>query len=184
VFENLKSELQDKMTKALEVLHLELSSLRTGKPTPALIEFIQVEAYDSRMPINQLGTISVLGTMLVVNPWDKKVTKDIEKAIAAANLGVNPYSDSDMVKIPIPPLSEERRKDLVKGVFKYAEQSKVGLRNIRRDAMDRIKHAEKERQISEDELHRLTAEVQKITNEYTEKVDSIAHNKEQDIMSF
>lgn len=186
MFENLKGDLKTKMDKVLEVLHNEFGSVRTGRASASLIEFIQVDAYDGRMPINQLGTIAVQdrGSMLVVNPWDKKLLKEIEKAILQANIGVTPYSDADMVKIPIPPLSEERRRELTKVVSQYAEQAKVSLRNIRRDLLDAVKAAEKDHKISEDELHRLSRDIQKVTDEYVEKVSSLASSKEKDIMSF
>lgn len=186
MFENLKGDLKTKMDKVLEVLHNEFGSVRTGRASASLIEFIQVDAYDGRMPINQLGTIAVQdrGSMLVVNPWDKKLLKEIEKAILQANIGVTPYSDSDMVKIPIPPLSEERRRELTKVVSQYAEQAKVSLRNIRRDLLDGVKAAEKDHKISEDELHRLSRDIQKVTDEYVEKISSLAASKEKDIMSF
>ena len=185
MFENLKTDLKNKMDKVLDVLHHEFASVRTGRANASLIEHIQVNAYDGTMPINQLGSISVQdrGTMLVVTPWDKKLTKEIEKAILQANIGVTPFSDAEAVKVPIPPLSEERRKELSKVVSQYAEHSKVSLRNVRRDIMDEVKHAEKEHQISEDELHRLSREVQKITDEYVEKIDALSKNKEHDIMS-
>ena len=185
MFENLKSELKMKMDKVLSVLSNEFASVRTGRANASLIEFIQVEAYENRMPINQLASINVQdrGSMLIVNPWDKKFLKEIEKAILQANIGVTPYSDADTVKVPIPPLSEERRKELSKVVSQYAEQSKVSLRNVRRDTMDSVKNAEKEHKISEDDLHRLSREVQKTTDEYVDKIDALAKNKEHDIMS-
>ena len=173
------------MEKALENLHKELSGLRTSRASTNLIEFITVEAYGNKTPINQLGTVSAQdnGKLLVVQAWDKGVVKGIEKAINDANIGVTALSEGQLIRIPIPPLSEERRKEMVKLAAKYAEQSKISIRNIRREGMDAIKHAEKAHEISEDEMHTQAAAIQKITDEFIKKIDDLLALKEKDIIS-
>ncbi|MEM6339279.1 MAG: ribosome recycling factor [Pseudomonadota bacterium] len=185
MIEILKSDLKNKMEKVLEMLKKEFAGIRTGRASTSLIEFIYVEAYGNKTPINQLGTVSVQdhGKLLTVQVWDKTVVKPIEKAINDANIGVNASSEGQLVRIPIPPLSEERRKEMVKLASKYAEQSKVSVRNVRREGMDIIKQAEKEHKISEDEMHTQSDMIQKITDEYIGKIDEILNHKERDITS-
>jgi ribosome recycling factor len=183
MLDTLKSDLKSKMDKVMETLHKEFSGLRTGRASTSLIEFIHVEAYGNKTPINQLGTITSQdhGKLLVVQTWDKSVVKSIEKAINDANLGVTASSDGQLIRVPIPPLSEERRKDLVKLAAKYAEQSRVSIRNVRREGMDAIKQAEKKHEISEDQMHSESDAIQKITDEYVKKIDDLLAQKERDI---
>lgn len=183
MLEALKSDLKNKMEKVLESLQKEFTGLRTGRASSSLIEFIQVEAYGNRTPINQLGSITSQdnGKLLVVQTWDKSVVKAIEKAINDANLGVTAFSEGQLIRVPIPPLSEERRKEMVKLAAKYSEQSRVSIRNIRREGMDRIKQAEKNTEISEDEMHTQSDSVQKMTDEYVKKIDDLLTKKEKDI---
>ncbi|NRA73577.1 MAG: ribosome recycling factor [Rickettsiales bacterium] len=185
MIENLKSDLTNKMEKALEMLKKEFAGIRTGRASTSLIEFIHVEVYGNKTPINQLGTVSVQdhGKLLTVQVWDKSAVKNVEKAINDANIGVNASSEGQLIRIPIPPLSEERRKEMVKLASKYAEQSRISIRNIRREGMDVVKQAEKEHQISEDEMHKQGDVIQKVTNEYIGKIDELFTHKERDITS-
>jgi ribosome recycling factor len=185
MIETLKSDLKNKMDKVLENLQKEFSGLRTGRASPSLIEFIQVDAYGNKTPINQLGSVNVQdhGKLLVVQAWDKGVVKAIEKAINDANIGVHASSEGQLIRVPIPPLSEERRKELVKLAAKYSEQSRISIRTVRREGMDTIKRAEKEHSISEDEMHTQSDAIQKITDEYIKKTDELLTQKERDITS-
>lgn len=179
----LNAELNDKMDKALAVLARELSGLRTGRASVNLLDPVVVEVYGSKMPISQVATVSTPdATTLSVQVWDSQMTKTVEKAIADANLGVNPSASGQVIRIAIPPLSEERRKDLVKLAHKYGENCKVALRNIRRDGMDTLKKMEKDNEISEDEHHEQSEEVQKLTDDFTVKVDEVIKRKEQEIL--
>ncbi len=183
MIETVKTDLKSKMDKVLESMNKEFSGLRTGRASSNLVEFIAVEAYGNKTPINQLGTVTVQdnGKMIVVQTWDKSVVKGIEKAINDANLGVTASSEGQLIRVPIPPLSEERRKEIVKLAAKYAEQSRISIRNVRRDGMDKVKQAEKNHEISEDELHSESEAIQKITDDYIKKIDELLVKKEQDI---
>ncbi len=179
----IKNELTTKMTKAMEVLEKELSGLRTGRASANLLAPVIIEVYGSRMPISQVGTISTPDAKTIsVQVWDKQMVKTVEKAIADANLGLNPNSDGQIIRINLPPLSEERRKELVKVAHKYGENSKIALRNIRRDGMDHLKKMEKDNEISKDEHHDMGEEIQKITDDFTNKVDQHVQTKEQEIL--
>lgn len=181
--EDLKNDIKDKMDKALSVLNRELSGLRTGRASVNLLDPVVVEAYGSRMPLSQVATISTPdATTLAVQVWSSDMVKTVEKAIVDANLGVNPNADGQMIRINIPPLSEERRRDLVKLAHKYGENCKVALRNIRRDGMDSLKKMEKDNEISKDEHHDYSEEVQKITDDFVNLVDETIKNKEKDIL--
>lgn len=180
---SLKKDLIDKMDKALAILNKELSGLRTGRASINLLDPVVAEVYGSRMPLSQLATIGTPdATTITVQVWDKAMVKTVEKAIADANLGVNPSSDGQIIRISMPPLSEERRKELVKLAQKYGESSKVVMRNIRRDGMDVLKSMEKSNSISKDDMQNFSDEVQKITDDHTKKIDDIVKNKEQEIM--
>ena len=182
--EDLKQSLNEKMDKAVAVLDRELSGLRTGRASVNLLDPVVVEAYGSKMPLSQVSTISTPdATTLSVQVWDAAMVKTVEKAIVDANLGVNPNSDGQMIRINIPPLSEERRKDLVKLAYKYGENCKVALRNIRRDGMDSLKKMENDNEISKDEHHGHSEEVQKLTDDFVNKVDSNIKSKEKEILS-
>lgn len=177
-------ELQKRMEGALASLQHEFAGLRTGRASANLLDHIQVEAYGAMMPMNQVGTVSAPeARLLVVQVWDKTMVKAVEKAIANANLGVNPVADGQLVRVPIPALSEERRKELGKLAGKYAESAKVAVRNVRRDGMDELKAKEKAKQISEDQMHGDSEKIQKITDDFVKKVDEMLAAKEKDIMS-
>lgn len=177
------SKYKDRMDKAIAALKDEFSSLRTGRASASLLDQVQVEAYGSTMPINQVGAVSVPEPrMITVSVWDKGMVVSVEKAIRAAGLGLNPVVDGQNLRIPIPPLTEDRRKDLVKVAGKYAEQQKVAVRNVRRDANDDLKKAEKDGVISQDEQKRMEAEVQKLTDDAVKRVDDALKTKEQEIM--
>jgi ribosome recycling factor len=171
------------MDKSIEALRQELAKIRTGKATTALLDGIKVDYYGSLVPLNQVGNVSVLDAhTLSITPWEKPMVPVIEKAIQEANLGLNPVNDGTNLKVPVPPPNEERRKDLVKLVKKYGEDTKVAVRNIRRDANDHLKKEEKEKKLSEDQLLDAEDEVQKITDEHTKLVDDILKHKEEEIM--
>jgi ribosome recycling factor len=178
-----KNESQRRMEGALEVLSREFSGLRTGRASISLLEPIMVDAYGQKMPMAQVGTIGIPEPrMLTVQVWDKGLVSSIEKAIRESNLGLNPASDGQLVRIPIPPLNEERRVEITKIAGKYAEETRIALRNVRRHAMDELKKAEKDGDISKDEQHDYDGEIQKITDEFVKKVDEALLKKEQEIM--
>lgn len=179
----LKSDTKRRMEGAVEVLHKEFSGLRTGRASTSLLDTITVEAYGQAMPMNQVGTVGVPESrMLTVQVWDKGMVKAVEKAIMESGLGLNPQSDGQTVRIPIPPLNEERRKELVKVAGKYAEDARVAVRNVRRHAMDELKKAEKDGDISEDEHRQYGDEVQKFTDTFVKQVDEALSHKEAEIM--
>ena len=173
-----------KMQKSIEALKKDFATIRTGKANPAILNGITVEYYGSPMPINQIASVSAPEPqMILIKPYDKSILKAIEKAIQTSELGFNPQNDGDVVRIPIPALTEQTRKDLVKQAKKIAEDNKVAIRNIRRDGMDQLKKLEKDSLISEDELKRRSDELQKVTDKYIETIDKSAAEKEKDIMS-
>ncbi len=178
------SDIDRRMDGAVKSLHAEFGGLRTGRASAGLLEPIMVEVYGSMMPLNQVGTISVPESrMLSVQIWDKGSVKAVEKAIRDSNLGLNPSVDGQSIRVPIPELSEERRKELAKVAGKYAENAKVAIRNVRRDGMDSLKKQEKDGDISEDDLRRLSDEIQKKTDAHIKLVDEALATKEKDIMS-
>ncbi len=178
------AETKDKMGKSLQSVQSDFSKLRTGKATPALIEDVHVDAYGQAMPLKQLASISVPDPrMIVVQPWDKGMLSAIEKGILKADLGLNPQNDGNILRVAIPPLSEERRKDLVKHAKKLAEEGKVAVRSIRRSGIDSLKSMEKDKGISEDERIRGEKEIQKLTDDYIEQIDEALENKEQEILT-
>jgi len=182
-FTTNKKEANAKMDKAIDVLHSDFAGLRTGRASINLLDPIQVDVYGAKMPLNQVGTVSVPESrMLSVQVWDKTNLKLVEKAIRESGLGLNPQSDGTLVRIPIPPLNEERRKELVKIAGKYAEDTRIAVRNIRRNANDDLKKAEKDNHISEDERHDYEGEIQKITDGAIKKVDESLKGKEEEIM--
>jgi ribosome recycling factor len=176
-------QAEDKMHKAVEALRGELSKIRTGKATTALLDGVKVDYYGSIVPLHQAATVSVSDIhTIAVQPWDKGMTPAIEKAILAANLGLNPVSDGTLIRVPIPPLNEERRKELVKLVKKFAEESKIAIRNIRRDAIEHLKKSEKAEHFSEDERKRGETEAQKLTDKFTKDIDALFAQKDKEIM--
>jgi len=183
--EKVMEETRRRMTKVLEVLGHDLARVRTGRASVSLLEGIRVEAYGSLMPLSQVASLAAPEPrLLTVQPWDTGLIGEIEKAILKSDLGLTPANDGKVIRLPLPPLTTERRKELAKMVKKMAEEAKVALRNIRRDANDQIKKLKTDKQISEDDAHRATDEVQKITDEFIKKVDGLAAEKEKEIMSF
>jgi ribosome recycling factor len=178
-----KSDLQRRMHGAIEALKHDLSGLRTGRASTALLDTIHVEVYGANMPLNQIATVSVPeARMLSVQVWDRSNVQPVEKAIRSAGLGLNPITDGQMIRLPIPELTEERRKELAKLVGQYAEKAKIAVRNVRRDGMEHLKADEKKHQISEDERKRLETEVQKLTDDTIKEIDVAADAKEKEIL--
>ena len=178
-----KGDLQRRMEGALDVLSREFSGLRTGRASISLLEPIMVDAYGQQMPMAQVGTIGIPESrMLTVQVWDRGLVSNVEKAIRESDLGLNPASDGQLVRIPIPPLNEERRVEITKIAGKYAEETRVALRNVRRHGMDELKKAEKNGDISKDEQHDFDSEIQEITDQFVKKVDDALLKKEQEIM--
>jgi ribosome recycling factor len=178
-----KQDLDRRMHGALEVLKHDLAGLRTGRASTALVDPIQVEVYGAMMPISQVATISVPEPRLLsVQVWDRSNIGAVEKAIRNAGLGINPIVDGQLIRLPIPDLTEERRKELAKLAGQYAEKARVAVRNVRRDGMDALKTDEKKHEISEDEHKRHSAEVQKLTDNVIAEIDTAAHSKEQEIL--
>jgi ribosome recycling factor len=176
------NELEKRMHGAMDALKKEFAGLRTGRASVNLLDPVMVEAYGQRMPLNQVGTVSAPEPrLLTVNVWDKGLVTPTAKAIREAGLGLNPSPDGQMIRIPIPELTTERRNELAKLAHKYAEQGKVAVRNIRRDGMDSLKKAEKDRKISEDEHRQKSDEVQKLTDRYVKLVDEALAHKEKEI---
>lgn len=179
------NEAKQKMSKAVDVFEKELSRIRTGRASPALLEGIRVEYYGNQMPLSQLATVAVPESRLItIQPWDAAALSAIEKAILKSDLGLTPNSDGKMIRINVPPLTEQRRKDLAKTVKKMAEDCKVAVRNIRRDIIEHLKAQKKDKAISEDELFRLQDEIQKLTDQFVKKTDEIHAKKEREIMEF
>lgn len=179
IYEDAKS----RMEKTLKNLESEYRRLRTGRASPALVESIKVDYYGTATPLNQLATITVPEPRtIMIQPWDQNVVSEVEKAILKSDLGLTPNSDGKIIRINVPPLTEERRQELVKLVKKMAEEAKVAIRNVRRDANDMIKDLKKEKQISEDDQFRAQEKIQKITDEFIEKVEKLLEKKEKEIM--
>ncbi len=176
-------DAKERMEKSIEAFKHEMAKIRTGKATTALLDGVKVDYYGVMTPLNQVANVSVLDPhTLNVTPWDKGMVEKIDKAILQAELGLNPISDGTNLRIPIPPLTEERRKELVKLVKKFAEDAKIAIRNIRRDAKDHVKKQEKNKEISEDQMHDLEDEIQKLTDEHIKRVDELFAEKEKEIM--
>lgn len=172
-----------RMDGALEVLAREFTGLRTGRASINLLDGVKVDAYGSLSPLNQVGNVTAPeARLLAVQVWDKSMVKNVEKAIRDAGLGLNPMADGQTIRVPLPPLTEERRQELTKVAAKYAEEAKISVRNVRRDAMEMLKKLEKDGEISEDKHHRLSDEVQKLTDTRIKKIDEQLAAKQKDIM--
>jgi ribosome recycling factor len=181
--QELKRKAAERMTRTIEVLKKDFASIRTGRASLALLDGILVNYYDTQTPLQQLATLSIPESrQITIQPWDQKIIPDIEKAILKSDLGLTPSNNGKIIRIIIPPLTEERRKQLVKAVKKKAEEAKVAIRNIRRDANDELKKLEKDKQLSEDEAKKSHDEVQKVTDTYISKVDDVLKLKEKEIM--
>lgn len=179
IFEDLK----DRMGKSIESLKREYSRLRTGRASISLLDGIKVSYYDTLTPLNQMASLAVPEPrLIVIQPWDKTAIEDIEKAILKSELGLTPINDGKVIRISIPPLTEERRKELVKVARKMSEENKVAIRNIRRDANEMLKDLKKEKEITEDDLYRSQEEVQKTTDQFISQVDELCAAKEKEIL--
>jgi len=177
------SDTKTRMAKAIEATKHEFSSLRTGRASPALLEQIRIDYYGTPTPINQMATITVPEPrLLVVQPWDRKMVKDIERGILKSELGLNPSSDGTHVRVPIPALTEERRKELVKVAHRHAEEGRVAIRNVRREAKEMIEQLEEDGDISEDDAKRGLDELQKLTDKYIADVEALLASKDKEIM--
>lgn len=174
---------RQRMEGALESMRREFATVRTGKASPALLDSVRVDAYGSKMPLNQVGTVSAPEPrMLTIQPWDKGLVKEIEKAIREADLGLNPSNDGTVIRVPVPALTEERRKEFVRTLHKLAEEGRVAIRQARKDANDDVKHRQKDEGMSEDDVRREQDKVQKLTDQYIAKVEEILKHKEAEVM--
>ncbi len=179
----LLDEAEEHMEKSLDWLRTELQSVRAGRATPSMIENVRVDYYGTQTPLNQMASISApQADLLIVQPWDRSALESVEKSIQSANMGLNPSNDGQMIRIPVPPLSEERRRDLVKTSRSRGEEAKIAIRNIRREIKDQIKKVADEESISEDMRYEGEERLQEITDQYTEAVDKLLDRKEGEIM--
>jgi ribosome recycling factor len=183
MLEDVYRETRKKMSGTLEVVEKQLSTIRTGKASASILDAVKVNAYGTEMPLNQVASISAPDpSMLLVQPWDISIAGDIEKGILKADLGLNPVNDGKVIRLPVPPLSEERRKQMAKKIHSISEEGKTAIRNIRRDANDGIKKMKNNKEISEDNEHRGYDEIQKMTDEFIKKIDERSENKQKEIM--
>ncbi len=179
----IKNDADSRMDKTLKALTNDLAKIRTGRAHPSLLDTITVDYYGSQVPLSQVANISILDSRtLSLTPWEKPMVKVVEKAIMSSDLGLNPNTTGDLIRIPLPPLTEERRKDLTKVVRKEGEAGKVAIRNIRRDANGTLKDLLKEKEIAEDEEHKAQDAIQKLTDEHVKKIDEMVKIKEKDLM--
>lgn len=182
MIEDIITDTEERMTKSIKALEKEFGAIRTGRANPSLFDGIRVNVYDSMMPLNQLATISCPEPRLVViQPWDRSNLAAVEKAILKSDLSLNPNNDGNLIRIHIPDLTEERRKEYVKLAKQKAEECRVSIRNVRRDSNDMVKDLEKQKEISEDESKAAVARIQKITDKFTEEVQKLTDNKEKEI---
>ncbi len=185
MIDGILSETRDKMNKTIEVLKKDFRRIRTGRASTALLDGIKVDCYDTAMPLEQVASLSIPESRLItIQPWDKSILGNIEKAILKSELGLTPMSDGKLLRITIPPLTEERRKDLVKVARKMAEESKIVVRNQRREANELFKELKNEKEISEDDLYKCQEQVQNITDDFIKKIDAVTAEKEKEILSF
>lgn len=176
-------DIERRMDGAIEALRREFAGLRTGRASASLLEPLSVQAYGTSMPINQVGTINVPESrMLTVQVWDRSLVTAVEKAIREADLGLNPQTEGQLIRVPIPQLSEERRQELSRVASKFAEQARVAVRNVRRDGMETLKRMEKDGEISQDDHKKWADEVQKLTDAHIKRIDEMLEHKEQEIM--
>ena len=176
-------ELKEKMESSVDAYKRELTRIRTGRASLALLDGIKVDAYGSMLPMDQVGTLTIPeSSMIAIKPWDPQMIAPIEKAILSSDLGLTPANDGNVIRLTIPPLTEERRKELVKQVKKVGEEFKVAIRNVRRDANDTLKAQKKDKEISEDDMFRLQDEAQKATDSFIKQIDDIAASKEVEVM--
>jgi ribosome recycling factor len=181
--DDIFADTERRMQKAVEALRQDLTAVRTGRASAALLERIQVDYYGALTPINHIANVSVPeARLLVIQPYERKMLTDIEKAIQKSDLGINPNNDGQVIRLNIPPLNEERRRDLVKTVHKKLDEHKVAVRNIRRDANDKLREREKKKEISEDELKRSTERLQKLTDRFIDEMEKVGKTKELEIL--
>ena len=181
--DDIFGDAERRMHKAVEVLKQDLAAIRTGRASSALVERITVDYYGAPTPINQVASVSVPeARLLVIQPWDRKLLTDIEKAIQKSDLGINPNNDGQVIRLAIPPLNEERRREMVKTLHKKLDEHKVAIRNIRRDAQDKLRDREKKKEISEDELKRSTERLQKLTDRFIDEMERVGKTKELEIL--
>ncbi len=182
-FDELKKDCNNKMNKVIESLNNEFASIRSGRANPGVLDKIKIEAYGQTMPLNQMASISIPeARLIVIEPWDKSQLGSIEKAIHKSDIGINPINDGKIIRLAVPPLTEERRKEYVKQARAIAEDRKTGIRNIRREFNDIVKKEEKESSLSEDESKKWQDNIQKITDSFIENIDKITEKKEKEIM--
>ncbi len=180
---DITSDAEEGMKKAVESFKRDLTKIRTGRANTAMLDGIKVDYYGTPTPVNQVATVTVVDARLItIKPWEKNMVAVIDKTIRASDLGINPVADSDLVRLPIPPLTQERRKDLVKSVKKMTEEAKVAVRGSRRDAMDLLKEAEKDKEITEDERKNGEKRVQDLTDKFVASLDELSATKEKEIM--
>lgn len=183
--DEILSELKEKMGSSINALKKEFMRLRTGRASTALLDGIRVECYDTQMPIDQVASISVPESRLItIKPWDQSIMGNIEKSILKSELGLNPMNDGKIIRISIPPLTEERRKELAKMAKKMGEEGKISIRNHRREANELFKELKNEKEISEDEMYRYQDEVQKVTDDFIKQIDEVTAEKEKEIIEF
>ena len=183
--EEILSELRDKMNKTVDALNKEFLRIRTGRASTAILDGIKVDCYETQMPLDQVASISVPESRLItIKPWDQSIIGEVEKSILKSELGLTPMNDGKIIRISIPPLTEERRKELAKLARKMAEDGKISIRNHRREANEMFKELKNEKEISEDEMYKSQDDVQKITDEFIKKIDEITAEKEKEIIEF
>jgi ribosome recycling factor len=177
-------EVQERMDDAFNAVRREFGSVRTGKATPALLDSVRVDAYGSRLPLNQVGNVTTPEpTLIVIQPFDRSLIGPIERGIQQASLGFNPSNDGQVIRVPVPPLNEERRREYVKLLAQMAEEGRVSIRQARREGNDEVKRQQKEAEVSEDEARRLSDQIQKLTDQYIEKIDGALKAKEKEVMT-
>ncbi|MDQ3388230.1 MAG: ribosome recycling factor [Gemmatimonadota bacterium] len=176
-------DARQRMESAIETLRREFGGVRTGKASPALLDSVRVEAYGSLVPLSQVGTVGAPeARMLTVQPWDKSLIKDIERALRESDLGINPSNDGNLIRIPIPALTEERRKEYVRLLHRIAEEGRVTVRHVRKDANDQVRQRQKEGELSEDQSRREQDEVQKLTDQFVQRIDDLLKKKEAEVL--
>jgi len=181
--DDLFSDAERRMQKAVDALKQDLTAIRTGRASSALVDRLQVDYYGTPTPVNQVATISVPDArQVLIQPWDRKMLPDIEKAIQKSDLGINPSNDGQVIRLNIPPMSEERRRDMAKTLHKKLDEHKVAVRNVRRDVQDKLRDREKKKEVSEDELKRSTERLQKLTDRFIDEMDKVGKSKEQELM--
>ena len=181
--DDLLRQAEQRMAKSVDALQRELASIRTGRASPALIEHLQIEVYDSHMPLNQVASISIPEAHLIlIQPWDRNNLATIERAVRRSDLGLNPANDGQVIRLPVPPLNEERRHEFVQMVKHRAEEARVAVRNIRRDDLERLRRLEHDKEVSMDQGQRAQAQLQKVTDRFVEEIEEVARRKEAELL--